>query len=510
MSFTILKKYILILTAATAILSCKKQEPYSPAPKKEDKIEISEGTTIYGLVSCDGKGVPGVVVSDGIIVTTTDSEGVYQIASQKKHGYVFISIPSGYESESYGVQPRFFHMVENNSNKVERADFKLFKTDQSECTVLFFGDIHLANRTFCHDISQFREFTADVNDFIASNGRRTYAVTLGDMTWDVFWNSNKYDLTSYLAEVNADFRNLQIFHTMGNHDNDPTLAGDFLGENAYKCILGPTYYSFNISGIHYIVLDDIIYRNETGERDFYRQVSDEQIAWMVEDLKYVSRQTPVFVAMHCPLYTDTGGSSLSGLWNLIKHFEGYDHIHFVTGHTHAMYNVDCLNRSVPVFENNSGAVCGAWWMTGLNRPGTHIGPDGAPGGYRVFQVKGSSFDWQYKGTGLPLETQFRASHQGNGVVYINIWDYDPLWEISVTEGGKPLNVSRLTDVKDPLYLEVYEKYETDHGYSVSYPAYETNHIFSVTASSPDSEISITVTDRFGRKYSDTFRISSQS
>lgn len=506
MTLSNIRKYLLLLAALAAIWSCGKQTPVTPDPQEEDIIEIFDDTTVYGRIVCDGKGVPDVVVSDGVIVTTTDAKGVYRLASDKKHGYVFISIPSGFETETVGVQPQFYRYV-GAAGKAERADFKLFKTDQTNCTVLFFGDIHLANRTFCHDISQFREFTSDVNNFISSNnGKKTYAVTLGDMTWDVYWSSNKYDLNNYLAEVNADFSGLQIFHTMGNHDNDPTLAGDFLAEGAYKSVLGPTFYSFNIGGIHYIVLDDILYHNDKGERDFYRQVSDEQIAWMVEDLKYVSKQTPVFVTMHCPLYTDTAGSSLSGLWDLIKNFDGYDRIQFVTGHTHAMYNVDCLSRSVHVFENNSGAVCGAWWMTGLNRPGTHIGPDGAPGGYRILQVSNGKFDWQYKGTGLPLSTQFRANHQGKGKVYINIWDYDPAWKISVTENGKSLNVTQLKDAKDPLYLEVYEKYQIEHGYNVSFPAYETNHIFSVTASSPDATIEISVTDRFGRNYSESYTL----
>ena len=44
-------------------------------------ININEGTNIYGLITCDGVGVPGVVVSDGYEVVTTDDQGVYQIQS---------------------------------------------------------------------------------------------------------------------------------------------------------------------------------------------------------------------------------------------------------------------------------------------------------------------------------------------------------------------------------------------------------------------------------------------
>lgn len=66
---------------------------------------------MYGKVSCDGSGIPGVVVSDGYEVTVTGEDGSYALTSAKKHGYVFISIPSGYEVKGKGVQPQFFSYV---------------------------------------------------------------------------------------------------------------------------------------------------------------------------------------------------------------------------------------------------------------------------------------------------------------------------------------------------------------------------------------------------------------
>ena len=37
------------------------------------------------------------MVSDGTEVTVTDDKGIYELKSAKKWGYVFISVPSGYE-----------------------------------------------------------------------------------------------------------------------------------------------------------------------------------------------------------------------------------------------------------------------------------------------------------------------------------------------------------------------------------------------------------------------------
>ena len=70
-------------------------------------VEPAQGSTIYGQVVSEGKGLAGVVVSDGNLVTLTDENGVYQLASSKKHGYVFISVPGGYEVNRESVFPMF-------------------------------------------------------------------------------------------------------------------------------------------------------------------------------------------------------------------------------------------------------------------------------------------------------------------------------------------------------------------------------------------------------------------
>ena len=51
-------------------------------------IDPDDGVTVFGIVSCEGKGVPGVVVSDGALVTVTDQNGMYQLKSEKKWSYV--------------------------------------------------------------------------------------------------------------------------------------------------------------------------------------------------------------------------------------------------------------------------------------------------------------------------------------------------------------------------------------------------------------------------------------
>lgn len=106
----------------------------------------------------------GVVVSDGTEVTVTDAAGIYELRSAKRWGYVFISVPSGYEAPADGVRPLFYQRLLGASHVVERKDFTLTRVDgQDDFTLFLLGDMHLANRT--GDAAQFAQFAADLNAY---------------------------------------------------------------------------------------------------------------------------------------------------------------------------------------------------------------------------------------------------------------------------------------------------------------------------------------------------------
>ena len=194
-----------------------------------DKIDFepSAGTTVFGLVSSEEGPVANVVVSDGTEVTVTDDKGIYELKSAKKWGYVFISVPSGYEVAAEGVFPQFYQTLKGAADVVEQKDFKLTKVDGQDRYKLFLlGDMHLANRT--NDAAQFTQFTTDLNAYMAQHsGQKMYALTLGDMTWDLYWYKNNYALPQYRETINRQVKNLQIYHTMGNHDNDFMTTSDY-------------------------------------------------------------------------------------------------------------------------------------------------------------------------------------------------------------------------------------------------------------------------------------------
>ena len=228
----------------------------------DEEVKPAEGSTVYGKVSCDGTGIQGVVVSDGVEVVKTDAKGVYQLKSKKYHGYVFVSTPSGYEPVTNGILPKFHAMLKSSPTTVERVDFQLKKADgQENHRVLMLGDIHLANRT--DDRRQFKDFVKDINAAVAATSGKVYAMTLGDMTWDLYWLVNDYSFKEYLKDA-SDIKGVMIYNTIGNHDHSMYYMGDFDTVKDYKENIGPTYYSFNIGKVHYVVLDDVECTNSTA------------------------------------------------------------------------------------------------------------------------------------------------------------------------------------------------------------------------------------------------------
>ncbi len=509
----------------------------------DDDIE-PDGATVYGVVSALGKGLEGVVVSDGYEVAATDRDGVYRLNSNKHHGYVFICVPSGYEPLSDGILPKIWATLGSPEDVPERVDFTLNPVSgQDNSTLLMLGDIHLARRT--NDRKQFSEFVNDINSFVSSTAGPVYGITLGDMTWDLYWLVNNYGYSDYLKDANA-IRNLRIYHTIGNHDHSMYYAGDFDTVAEYKKLIAPTYYSFNIGKFHLVVLDDVECTNSKPTtdsqgtpcyvRDYRGNVVSEQLQWLQKDLSYVSEGTPLMIMMHIPLCNASGSWRLSSAnaAALKSALSKYPGAHIYTAHTHTVYNVDKLATD-GFFEHNAGSVCGTWWWSANETPGIHIGQDGSPGGYTVVKTNGTNLSWQYKATGSGLDYQFRTYDRNNinitvdkyvpagnaaskaalepglwgkassaNEVYVNVWNWDPSWKVEILESGKSLDVTRVS-VKDPLHLISYTAKRLNKSAEASFATTANDHTFRAAATTANSTLTIRVTDRFGNKYEETMQ-----
>ncbi len=530
-------------------------------------VKAKKGMTVMGVVESQGKPVAGVAVSDGYEVTVTDKAGRYWLPSAKKNGNVFITIPSGYEAQvGEDAVPQYWAHLTAPATEAERHDFLLTPVDNKNHVILAITDLHISN--MLNDVEQFTKTSMprireEVEKY-RSQGIPVYTMCMGDSSFDLFW----YD---YLFTI-ADFRTLlgkiayptQMFHVTGNHDHDgATPAGencDFESAALYRKTFGPSYYSFNIGDVHYIMLDNIYYKNEEGKkkygknivgrRNYDHSISQEQLDWLKKDLALVEdKNTPIVIGMHCPVYrygqkksksiTDTietlfvTKAEVNKFQECLKEFS---EVHFLTGHTHKNVTTHGNAHISNVIDHNIGALCGAWWYTGAHG-GPNMGPDTAPAGFEVFDVKGRDLSWYYTSTDHGAGQQFTAydintvrdywreapearvfsnTYEGHSdfasaednLVYINVWAWEPTWRIHVreVETGKVLDANK-ERVTNPQFTLAYLIPKTVWDRNLRHAKYGkegwSNHTFVVEASAPETTLEITVTDGFGRVYKQT-------
>ena len=114
--------------------------------------------------------------------------------------------------------------------------------------------------------------------------------------------------------------NYETYHVMGEHDYYLDLGEHWRKAVNPKHRSGRDYYSFDHKGVHFVVLNSILtfpkWLNQKWDSPMARMlqmarldnpngspfmVGEEQRAWLQNDLKKVSRSTPVVVLSHSPL-----------------------------------------------------------------------------------------------------------------------------------------------------------------------------------------------------------------
>lgn len=63
---------------------------------------------------------------------------------------------------------------------------------------------------------------------------------------------------------------------------------------AFKELFGPTHYSFDYKGVHFVAVDNV---SDPGAR-----VGDEQLVWLEADLGKMDKEVPIVVLTHRPLF----------------------------------------------------------------------------------------------------------------------------------------------------------------------------------------------------------------
>ncbi len=438
------------------------------------------GKQIKGRVVAAGKGLAGVVVSDGYSVLQTDKNGRFKFTPHAQAVSFFVSTPAGYAFPSNKNIARHYTLVDEHDFKNEiQFTLEPLKINDDEHQFFILADPQVKHAA---DVKKLMEQTVpDVQKKIAALGDNIllHGITVGDIVWDELKLFDDYSLA-----VNK--MGIPFFQCLGNHDMDYNKGGDEASDDTFQKTFGPTYYSFNRGQVHYVVMDNVRYLGKDREYDgFFQQ---HQLDWLQKDLAFVPQDKLIVLSVHIPVAIHT--KNKEALYDIL----GSRNVHIMSGHTH--YHRNIINNNI--FEHNHGTVCGAWW-TGP------ICEDGTPNGYGMYHVKGNNLSWHYQSTGKHRDVQMRSYVQkqinGDNLLLVNIWNYDPQWQTKYFVDGKEMGSLQQYTGQDPLAVENLLGPDKPKPRGFAEPKM-TDHIFKVLLPAAAAKIIIEAKDRFGNIFTD--------
>ena len=332
-----------------------------------------------------------------------------------------------------------------------------------------------------------------------------------------------------------------------------------MGPTHYSFNLGRNHYVV-LDNVVYLNSEGRIdtYEGISGKRNHEHYFTQDQLDWLAKDLATVKdKDAPLFVCFHVPVIRYKGGFtgkpiesrlSKSGadsddlLREFSAMFKGFREVHFISGHTHQ--NMPCRGSDdtsrypdiANIFEHNISGACGCWWQSHAHS-GLSLGPDGAPAGFEVFPVSGDSVQWYFVSNDDGADKQFRVfdmnsvrdyyrkdyalqamlrhypgrtdySKIEDNLLLIGVWAWQSDWTLSVTENGVELPVEQRRSENPQFTLDYHlPKASWDDNGKARWPSKYDNsaahaNYFWAKASSPESTVTVKVTDGFGREYTE--------
>lgn len=224
-----------------------------------------------GVFDKGEKAMPGVLVSDGLNVVKTTSDGSFTLPGHERERFIFITTPSGYKTDNkhyhringnqmsydFGLQPYSGGIKKDGSHKyVHIADTEIFNTENH-------GDW----------VDNVRDYTANEN--------AAFIIHTGDICYEK-------GMKAHIKLMNTANMNCPVYYCIGNHD----LVKGKYGEELFESIYGPVFYSFDAGSTHYIVTPMLggDYKPGYTKEDVYR--------WLKNDLAQVPQGKPIVVFNH--------------------------------------------------------------------------------------------------------------------------------------------------------------------------------------------------------------------
>lgn len=357
-------------------------------------------------------GVPGVTVSDGVTVVTTDAEGRYALTmstTRRKTDSVFVTQPSGYSVGTDEFKtPRFYrNLGELAKDAAVTADFDLVKTPASGADKEFYSFANVA------DPHVNKELPDQIEEINSTTRELGFVQVSGDLT-------NRATDEEFQYYLDATKRSkLPVWPAVGNHEYFYGGATDYASRiDNYRRYVGPEWYSFDYGNRHYIVLEN------NGQAPF-----EEQLEWAKADLAANVKDKKLVVIAHKPMNVPFGADEVYDAYG--KLLEQYKAQLILVGHEHS-------NDAEP----NSQFVKTAKHLQTVSASYTI---DNAPRGFRFVHLQSEEFTNPFRQFGYEQQLTIMSpapgstvSARGNAGLQVNAYDTsDPAVKVQYRlDGGR--------------------------------------------------------------------------
>lgn len=400
----------------------------------------------------------------------------------------------------------------------------------------------------CEDLYRdWRETKSEIID------RPVYGIVLGDIVHENMTLFSKY--TNGLKQ-----NGFATYNCPGNHDHDLDTEGSTGGSNmiglqTFEKNFGPTCYSVDLGKIHLIMMDDMYVPYKDGKcpkGDFNTGFFDNDWTWLKNDLAQVDRSRTIFFGAHGVIYMQPGGTEMGTRTN--NHLSDVAHllakfakVHAWFGHSHVPYNHNYASndKNFPNVESHMVPRSTGDLWTNERLAG------GAPRGFVVVDVDGTNVTWKFKPTpyqrssfagthgkpavpymdytfdngiaklnsdGTVLDEKYQivaypptAYPEANGYVVANVYWWDDKWSKPTwtADGSTPETMKAFTpsksdsyDLNDKTIASFYASKESKLQ-SSDFTWFKNVHtlFYVYVGSASKGSGTVSVTDRFGNKYS---------
>ena len=509
---------LLLLIAAPTATATEADDPYTSGVVFHDRNR-------NGVRDTFDFGVRGVAVSNGRDVVLTDWRGRYRIAVGDDT-ILFVIKPGGWSTPiSDNGLPRFYYIHKPQGSPTnlaypgvsptgplpDRIDFPLYRQREPHSfRVLLFAD------TQPYTLDELTLLNRDIIEEVIGI-KASFGLTLGDLVGD--------DLSLFEA-LNESIGQIGLpwYNVIGNHDLNFHAKTDRHSDESFERVYGPPTYAFSYGKVHFIILDDVVYggpKDEDGtEGPYAAGISERQLEFVENDLKWVPRDRLIVLAMHIPF--DNPSYSLDERSALFEILKDRPHTLSLAGHAHYQENrfygpEEGFDGPQPHHQLVHATASGSWWLGADDEVGIPHATMrcGAPNGYSIIQFDGPRYSIRFKAARRSADHQMNifatdattSEHAAETEVLVNVFNGSKRTRVEMRLGEKgdwvPL---RQEARKDPYYLAAIERdrQRAPRPQFFLPPAIESPHLWvgTLPANPPTGTYTIEVraTDMYGQVF----------